>query len=121
DARIPGGDVSHGARTFSVDTPGGFRSVDEVRATLVGGQAGSALTLGDVADVRLQDAEVTSFARFNGQRAVFVTVTERDKQNIFDVRDRAAAAADDFARTLPAGVTLQRGFDQSANVGHRLG
>ena len=65
--------------------------------------------------------EATTFARYNGQRAVFVTVTQRDKQNIFEVRDRVVAAADDFARTLPAGVTLERGFDQSANVGHRLG
>jgi multidrug efflux pump subunit AcrB len=121
DARIPGGSVSHSGRTLSVETPGGFRTLDQVKATVVGGQGQSVLTVGDVADVRLVDGEATHLARFNGQRAVFVTVTQRDKQNIFDVRDRALAEIDAFARTLPAGVTLERGFDQSANVSHRLG
>lgn len=121
DARVPGGSVSHGARALSVETPGGFRSLDQIRGTVVGGQGQAVLTVGDVAEVGLVDGEVTHLARFDGKRAVFVTVTQRDQQNIFDVRDRALAEVDAFARTLPAGVTLERGFDQSANVADRLG
>jgi multidrug efflux pump subunit AcrB len=122
DARIPGGDVTHGGRTLSVETRGGFRTVDEIRDTVIGASPGqSLLRLGDVAEVRLTDAERTYLGRFNGKRAVFVTVTQRDKQNVFDVRDRVMVEVNAFASTLPPGTSLALGFDQSGNVAHRLG
>ena len=88
---------------------------------MVAAQGTGLLKLGDVADVRLTEQEPTYLARYNGKRAVFVTVTQRDKQNIFDVRERVVAEVDAFSRTLPGGVTLAHGFDQSRNVAHRLG
>jgi multidrug efflux pump subunit AcrB len=146
DARIPGGDVSHGDRTLSVESPGGYKTLDEIRdlalpapavaragaasgaspvepgALTVPGPSGTAVVrLRDVARVDLEDRENTYFARFNGQRALFVTVTQRDKENIFGVRDRVKAEADAFAATLPSDLKLVVGFDQSANVAHRLG
>jgi multidrug efflux pump subunit AcrB len=120
-ANIPGGSVDAGGRRFNVKTSGDYTSVDEVRQTVVGGAAGSVVQLKDVADVRWAYADPTHIARFNGRRAVFVTATMQPGGNISRVRDGIYAELAAFERTLPAGVKLERGFDQSANVERRLG
>ncbi|CAA9303113.1 MAG: RND multidrug efflux transporter; Acriflavin resistance protein [uncultured Gemmatimonadetes bacterium] len=120
-ANIPGGSVDAGARRFNVKTSGDYTSLDEVRQTVVGGAAGSVVLLRDVADVRWAYADPTHIARFDGRRAVFVTATMRPGGNISRVRDGIHAELAAFERSLPAGVKLERGFDQSANVERRLG
>src|SRR5262249_16388602 len=81
---------------------------------------GRLVHVGDVARVEWGYADSTYRARFNGQRAVFVTATQRQGTTIQFVRNGIYAALDQFERELPAGVTLARGFDQAANVSHRL-
>jgi multidrug efflux pump subunit AcrB len=120
-ANIPGGSVDAGARRFNVKTSGDYTSVDDVRATVVGGAAGSVVQLKDVADVRWGYADPTHLARFNGRRAVFVTATMQEGNNISRVREGIYRELAAFERTLPAGVKLERGFDQAANVERRIG
>ena len=52
---------------------------------------------------------------------MFVTANQKDDENIFAVRDGIYARLEECERALPAGIRLERGFDQSRNVGHRLG
>jgi multidrug efflux pump subunit AcrB len=58
--------------------------------------------------------------RFNGRRAVFVTASMKEGQRIGTVRDAISRELDQYQSRLPAGVTLERGFDQAANVQRRL-
>ncbi len=120
NVNIPGGSVDVGSRRMSVKTSGDYQSIDEVRNTPVGGAAGRVIKLSDIAEVDLRNEDSTTVVRFNGQRAVFVTANEKDKQNIFNVRDGLFRALDEFQPELPAGVRMERGFDQSRNVQHRL-
>jgi multidrug efflux pump subunit AcrB len=120
NVNLPGGSVDVGPRRLSVKTSGDYQSLDEIRNTPVGAAAGRVLKLSDIADVQLRNQESTTLARYNGRRAVFVTANEKERQNIFAVRDGLFAALDGFTHELPAGVTLERGFDQSRNVAHRL-
>src|SRR3546814_166827 len=55
-------------------------------------------------------------ARFDGKRAVYVTANQKTGRNIFETKAQIDTVAADFAKTLPAGVSLQLGFDQSKNV-----
>lgn len=118
---IPAGSLDAGARRFDVKTSGDYASVDEVRATVVRHVGGTALRVSDVAEVQIRDAEATQLARFDGRRAVLVAANVREGQNVFEVRAAMDRELDAFARELPAGVRLERGFDQSKNVAHRLG
>src|SRR5262249_7200259 len=99
---------------------GSYERPDEIGATVVRAGRGSLVRVRDVADVRWGYADSTYRARYNGKRAVFITVTEQDGQNINVVRNRAWAELDRFQAGLPAGITLERGFDQALNVSHRL-
>ena len=117
---IPGGSVDAGRRRFNVKTSGSYRSLDEVRETVIAGAAGATVRVGDVASVEWDYEEAASHARLDGKRAVWVTANMQERQNIMAVRDRLWATADAAERELPAGITMQRPFDQSANVKMRL-
>jgi multidrug efflux pump subunit AcrB len=119
-ANIPGGSVESGGRRFNVKTSGSYATVDEVRKTVVGAANGSAVLLEHVATVEWRHADEAHLARIDGRRAVFVTATQKEGVNIQDVRDGIWQELDAFEKSLPGGVTLQRGFDQSRNVSERL-
>jgi multidrug efflux pump subunit AcrB len=119
-ADIPAGAVEAGQRRFNVRSSGSYGSIDEVRQTVVRASGGQLVRVGDVADVRWGYADSSFVARYDGERAVFVTVTQQDGHNIGAVRDRIWEVLDRFEAELPSSVRLARGFDQSENVSRRL-
>ncbi|MFO0722972.1 MAG: efflux RND transporter permease subunit [Myxococcota bacterium] len=120
NANIPGGSVELGARKLNVKTSGPYRSLAEVESTVIGGAQGKIIRLAEVASVEWSYEDQTYRARYDGQRAVFVTATLKDRQNIFRARDLLDAELTRFERTLPPTIALARGFDQGANVEVRL-
>jgi multidrug efflux pump subunit AcrB len=52
---------------------------------------------------------------------VLLAANQRQGENVFEVRQGIAAAVREVEGELPAGVSLAMPFDQSRNVGHRLG
>lgn len=119
-ADIPSGTVETGRRRFNVRASGSYESLEAVRQTVVRSANDRLVRVGDVASVSWGYADSTYRARYNGRRAVFVTVTQEDGQNIGAVRNRVWAELDAFERTLTPSVKLERGFDQARNVSHRL-
>ncbi len=117
---IPGGGVDAGARKFNVKTSGSYRTLDEVRQTVIAGNGGASVRVGDVAEVQWGYEEQAVLGRYNGKRAVWVTANMKDKENILDVRERIWAKLDAFEKGLPKSITVGRGFDQSRNVKARL-
>jgi len=105
---------------FNVRTSGGHRTLEEIASTIVSARDGRLVRVQDVASVRWAYADSTYRAFYNGRRAVFITVTQQERANITAVRDRIWDVLDDFERELPAGVTLERGFDQASIVSNRL-
>ncbi|HEX5655925.1 MAG TPA: efflux RND transporter permease subunit [Polyangiales bacterium] len=120
-ANIPAGAVESGTRQFSVKTSGEYASVDEVRDTLVRSSGASAVRVRDLAEVHLVDADPAQLTRFDGQRAVLITASQQDNNDLFTVRRAIKEEVTKFERGLPAGMQLLHGFDQAENVSHRLG
>jgi multidrug efflux pump subunit AcrB len=117
---IPGGSVEAGLRRYSVRSSGSYESLEEIRATVVRAADGRLVRVGDLARVAWSYGDSTYRARFNGRRAVFVTANQQAGITVQAVRDGIYAELDRFAAGLPAGVALERGFDQARNVSHRL-
>ena len=123
---IPGGPVEEGGRRLNVQTSGQYRTVDDIRNTVVlgtgsGGALGGRLVrVGDVADVRWDYDNQDVIGRFNGQRAVFVTANQKKARNIFETQKGIELALTDFEKTLPPDIRLERGFEQYKNVAKRL-
>ena len=117
---IPGGSVDAGTRRFNLVPQGRYRTLDEVRATVIGGARAGVVRLTDVADVRWGYGDPVHIGRWNGKRAVFVTAAMQEGFNIANVKAAMWPVLDAIEQQLPSGVTLARGFDQAANVDHRL-
>jgi multidrug efflux pump subunit AcrB len=119
-AEPPIGAVQAGDRRFNVKAGGAFRSLDVVKDTPVRSIGGQVVRVRDVAQVAWAQDEPTHLARFDGKRAIFVTVTQKDGQDVARITKSVDQVLDDYEKTLPAGVKLERGFVQAKNVEHRL-
>ncbi|AUN33396.1 efflux RND transporter permease subunit [Niveispirillum cyanobacteriorum] len=119
-AAVPLGALHAGERRFTVKTEGDFDTLDDIANTVVRAADGRVVRVHDVADVTWAADEANHIARFNGKRAVFVTANQKPGQNIFELKKNAYAALDEFERSLPSTIKLERGFDQSENVAKRL-
>ncbi|HVP59870.1 MAG TPA: efflux RND transporter permease subunit [Myxococcaceae bacterium] len=120
NANIPAGSLDVGKRKFNVKTSGDYASIAQIEETVVAARGDALVRLRDVAQVDLRDSEATHLGRFDGRRAVFITVAQRDGQNIFQLRKALEKQLADFRRELPESVRLEVGFDQARNVSHRL-
>ncbi len=121
NASIPGGAVELGGRRFNVKTSGSYADIDEVRMTPVAGSGTAVVHLQDIADVHWTTADKEEFGRYNGERAVFVTVRPRAAQNFLELSERLRGELERFRATLPGDTRLELGWDQSRNVEHRIG
>ncbi len=120
NVNVPGGAVDVGLRRYNLRTSGSYASLEDVENTVVGGAGGRIVKVRDVGAVSWATEEQAYTGRFNGRRAVFITANQKDNTNIFKVRDGIYAKLAEFERGLPPDIRLERGFDQSRNVEHRL-
>ncbi len=120
-ADVPAGAVESGGRRFNVKAGGAFRSLDAVRAVPLRGGNGQLVTVGEVADVSWAEAEHLNITRYNGERAVFITVRKKDKTDTIRLRDSLAQSVEDARATLPPDMKLEIAFDQSGDIERKLG
>jgi multidrug efflux pump subunit AcrB len=124
--RTAGQDVSIGAvhageRRFNVKSQGAFKSLDQVRAVPVLARDGRVVRVADVAAVQWSTAEAQHLIRFNGERAMVVSVTPKDGIDAIRLTAQINATVAEFAKTLPGNVKIDAGFSQASNVERRLG
>ncbi|UWF77695.1 MULTISPECIES: efflux RND transporter permease subunit [Microbacterium] len=109
---FPGGDITEGDRTLTVQTGAKITSVGEIAALpLVGTDA----VIGDVATVARTSDPVTSLSRVDGEDALSVAVTKLPAANTVDVSSGVLAALDGLADAFPdAEFTVV--FDQAPYI-----
>ncbi len=85
---VPGGSILVSTRKFNVKTSGEYKSIDEIRNTIVFANGNKLVYLRDVADVEPVYQDESHLTRLNGFRSVLLTASQKDEQNIFKVSDR---------------------------------
>ena len=120
NANIPGGNIDIGNKKFNIQTSGSYETIDDIRNTVVRAADGRVLYLKDIADVGFGYDDHSYIARFDGRRAVFLTVTQKLGTNIFNVMDRLNKELRDFESELPPTMKMEIVFDQSRSVASRL-
>jgi multidrug efflux pump subunit AcrB len=120
NADIPAGIIDIGPRSFTVKGTGAYENLTQVENTVVSVMDGRMVRIRDIATVRWDEGQWGHIARFNGERAVFVTANMKEGFNILKVRQAIGEAVDRYEAALPPRISLVLGFDQSKNVKARL-
>ncbi|MFO8053577.1 MAG: efflux RND transporter permease subunit [Bacteroidales bacterium] len=120
NANIPGGSLEIGAKSFSVKTSGSFNKLEEIENTIVKSQQGQIIHLKDIAQVGFSLEEIKYKARFNGSRAIFVVVEQKEDYNIFDIKESLDPKISSFADQLPGDMQLHKVFEQADKVDDKI-
>jgi multidrug efflux pump subunit AcrB len=120
NANIPGGRIQMNTRNFNIKTSGDYKSVHEIKNTIVYSANGKILYLKDVADVSSVYEPESHITRLNGHRAVLLTASQKPGQNIFKVDDAVKPILEQFEKELPAHIKMVKNFDQAKSVSTRL-
>ena len=117
---IPGGYIDIGARRFNIQTSGSYKSLEDIKNTVITGSDNTLLVLKDIAETSYNYGDSTYLARFKGKKAVFITVSQKVGTNIFTIRDALEEKITNFQSELPPQMILDVVFDQAESVGFRL-
>ncbi|MGC9342786.1 MAG: efflux RND transporter permease subunit, partial [Bacteroidales bacterium] len=100
NANIPGGEIRLGMKSFNVKTSGSYQSVDEIRNTVVSSYQGSLVYVKDIATVNFDHEDYNYRARYNGERAIFITVKQKEGLNIFKIAQNLSPVIEKFRTQL---------------------
>ena len=87
-----------------------------LRTNAQGGQ----LVVGDVAEVSRRFEEPLTYARFNGETSVNLTVTKTATASTIDVSRQMKLLRDELAQRLPSGISISYHTDMTAYLETRL-
>jgi len=110
---LPAGIIKVGMKEYNVRVPGEFRSIDEIKSTVIGNFQGALVYLRDVADVVDTIKEQTIDVKINNIPGVLLFIQKQATANTIEVVDAVKKALPRIQRTLPKDVVLNIAFDSS--------
>jgi multidrug efflux pump len=120
NVEIPAGRIESSRREFSVRSLGELKTPQEFQELVVASQGGQQIKLKDVARVELGPEDDRSVFRYKGDPAVAIGVVRQSKANLLEVAQNVDDALPAIQQTLPPGVDLKIGYDQSIFVRHSI-
>ena len=94
-----------------------LNQINDVEQTIVySDPAGNIIRLKDVADVKREYPEPTSYVTNNGHKCLVLSVEQKSGRNIVDMGKKVSGIMNNFHKVLPKDVTLFKITDQSQVV-----
>lgn len=120
NAKIPGGEIDADGLSFNIQSTGGYKRLSEIRNTAIRSANNQIVYLKDFATVDFDYADQQWYARFNGQRCVFLTVSQKRGSNILSLSEQLGQVEAKFQENVPENVQLVKAFDQAPGVAFRI-
>ncbi len=110
---ISGGDMDAGKRRYLIRTVGRFQDVSGLADVVLVRRGDAVTTLGDVARIRLDHAEVRELSFYNDQPVVSLSVRRQPGSNVIDIKAAMQAAVRGINAQVaePAGTRLTLSSD----------
>ena len=105
---------------FAVKVPSLFEKPQDVLKVPVTANAGAAVTLSDVAQIRPTFKDATSVTRVNGRPAMTIEVSKRTGSNLIEVVDATKAVVAELQKTWPEAVQVTFTQDKSKIIRQML-
>jgi HAE1 family hydrophobic/amphiphilic exporter-1 len=110
---VTGGDVTEGARKYSLRTIGKLATLDEIRAVVVGNKNGKPVYLDSVASVYNGHVDEESEVLIDRSPAIILRVQKQSGTNTVQVANRVKERIAGLMRSLPADIRLVEVFSPS--------
>ncbi len=116
NVNVPGGTIETGPKNLTLRVSGRVASVDEIGRLIIRDQGGHPVRVGDVAKVVDGQEAEESFAQFDDEPTVVLTIKKQSGKNTVAVVDSVLARLDEIRQTLPPGVSLDVVYDNSGVI-----
>lgn len=113
NANISGGRVEQGASSYLVRTLNQFKSLEEMRDTILITRSDRSIYLRDVAEVRSGFKEREAIIRIGGDEAVEISLYKEGDGNTVAIAERIRARVEQLGKQLPGDVEMKPLYDQS--------
>ncbi|MFT5012410.1 MAG: multidrug efflux pump [Patiriisocius sp.] len=110
---IPAGNIDTGEGRFSVKVPSVIENARDLFDLPIKTNAGTVVTLSDVATIKRTFKDRNGFARVNGQRTISINVIKRAQANIIETVDKSKRIVEDYRPLLPNKVEVFYTQDQA--------
>ncbi len=120
NVEVPAGRIESDRREFTVRSLGELKTPDEFAELVVSNTNGVLVKLKDLGRVELGAEDERSELRFKGTSSVAIGVVRQSKSNIIQVADAIRQELPRIQESLPPGVKLSIGFDQSTFVSRSI-
>jgi HAE1 family hydrophobic/amphiphilic exporter-1 len=98
---LPAGRIEQGSYEVTLRAPAEFSDLDQLRDTVIFRQAGAAVTLGQVAEVRDTYEKLRRLVRVNGERGLRIGIRKEADANTVEVAKRILEEIDAVNRAFP--------------------
>ena len=120
NANIPGGTINLGANYFGIKTSGSYNNIEEIKNTVVNSYMGRLIYLKNIAKVEYRYKDINYFARYNGERSIFITVMQKEGLNIFNINERIEPIIKEFENGLDKEYSMFYVFNQTNEVDEKI-
>lgn len=120
NVELPSGRVESSMREFTVRAESGLRTAQQFGNIVLREQDGYLLRLNEVAKVELGAEDDRTEQRVNGVTAVGLGIIRQSKANAMEISRGVNAAIERLQPSLPAGVTMEVGYDQSKFISQSI-
>ena len=98
---LPAGQIEEGRHRVTLRAPAEFRSLDEIRRTVVTTRNGATVTLGQLATLEDTYQKLTRIVRVNGDRGLRLAIRKQADANTVEVANRVLKVVDEINREFP--------------------
>ncbi|MDR0720927.1 MAG: efflux RND transporter permease subunit [Treponema sp.] len=117
NVQISNGTITHGGMDYEIITDEYFKSLDDIRDTVVSSLAGqTAIRLDDVADVTLTTSSSSRKVYINGEPGLYLSVTNESGTNPTTISRAINAMLPEISAELPKGVNISILSDDSTLI-----
>ncbi|MFH2144077.1 MAG: efflux RND transporter permease subunit [Bacteroidota bacterium] len=120
NVNIPGGSLDLNNKNFNIKTSGSFQNLNDLGNTVVNSYNGRIIYLREIAKINFGYEDEKYIADFNGKKAVFIVVKQKEDLNIFEIVKKINPKLENFRKQLGDDIKLETVFDQSVIVDNRI-
>lgn len=113
---IGGGQITEGARDYSVRTTGEYKSVEEINNTVVTTKNGYDVKLSDLGRAFMGYNDASSEVFINGEPGVYVSVTKQSGKNSVNVANGVYKKMESLKEILPSDISMEIVRDDTDSI-----